>query len=180
MVEYRKGETGVQIPSRSPRVFQKADGFWYFMTRENTEVGPFSTDEIASTGVQDYAGFSQDVDRVYLDDTSFPVGDGLADLLPAHTVVVMGDEPVSGERTLDTEETAAERRARFYSSRIFLREGDWYFFTREGRDIGPFKTRDDTEEALAKYVGFAADLDRVINEAVQEENNLDDKSGDLF
>ena len=164
MVEVRKGETGVNIPNRSPRVFQKADGFWYFLTREKTEVGPFATDEAASAGVADYAGFSQDADRVYLDDLDVPVGDGLVELLSrqANDEIVSNNDDLPGERILDSEETADQRKARLYSSRIFLREGSWYFFTREGRDIGPFVSRDAAEAGIVKYVEFAGDLDRVI------------------
>ena len=170
MTEHRKGEQGIEIPRRSPRVFQKADGFWYFMTREKTEVGPYPTDEAATDGVNDYAGFSQDVDRVYLEDIGTPVGESLDDLAALQRQDAPVDiESLPGERMVDTQETAAERRARLFSSRLFFRDGGWYFFTREGRDVGPFPVREEAELAIEKYVGFASDLDRVIRDAYEED-----------
>lgn len=169
-MKYRKGETGIDIPGRNPRVFQKSDGYWYFLTRERTEVGPFPSDEAASMGVNDYAGFSQDADRVYLDDLDEPVGDGLAELLPGSlSPEGAASSCLPGERIFDNGETEAQRQARQFSSRVFSRDDVWYFFTREGRDSGPFATRAEAEEAVARYVGFAGDLDRVIDEALKEE-----------
>lgn len=57
----RKGEEG-PLPQRRSRTFFKGDG-WYFMTREHIDVGPFSSQELAEIGVQDYAGFSMDADQ---------------------------------------------------------------------------------------------------------------------
>lgn len=59
----RKGEAGAP-PERRSRTFYRGDG-WYFMTREHIDVGPFATQELAEAGVQDYAGFSQDLDRLH-------------------------------------------------------------------------------------------------------------------
>jgi hypothetical protein len=169
MVGHRTGETGMPIPARHPRVFQKTDGFWYFLTREKTEVGPFPTDEAAAVGVEDYAGFSQDVDRVYLDDVDMPVGDGLAELLSRHSDAVSPIiDNISGERLSDTAEAVTQRQSRLFSSRVFFRDNTWFFFTREGRDIGPFESRDVAEKALVKYVDFAGDLDRVIHDAYRD------------
>jgi hypothetical protein len=61
----RKGEQG-PLPQRRSRTFFKGDG-WYFMTREHIDVGPFSSQELAEIGVQDYAGFSMDADRAHAD-----------------------------------------------------------------------------------------------------------------
>lgn len=58
----RRGEDG-PLPQRRSRTFYRGDG-WYFMTREHIDVGPFATQELAEIGVQDYAGFSMDADRV--------------------------------------------------------------------------------------------------------------------
>ena len=58
----RQGEDG-PLPERRSRTFYKGDG-WYFMTREHIDVGPFSSQELAEIGVQDYAGFSMDAERV--------------------------------------------------------------------------------------------------------------------
>lgn len=181
MVEFRKGEAGVEVPRRSPRVFQKSDGFWYFLTREKTEVGPFPSDEAASMGVDGYAGFSQDADRVYLDDMDTPVGDGLEELLPDNPAPEAAKEEIlPGERISDTGETEMQRRSRLFSSRVFLREAAWYFFTREGRDIGPFASRAEAEESVARYVGFAGDLDRVIDEALRQESAQDPSPDSLL
>lgn len=61
----REGEDG-PLPLRRSRTFYKGDG-WYFMTREHVDVGPFSTQELAEIGVQDYAGFSMDADNMHPD-----------------------------------------------------------------------------------------------------------------
>ena len=37
------------------------------MTRERVDVGPFASQELAEIGVQDYAGFSMDADRIIPD-----------------------------------------------------------------------------------------------------------------
>jgi hypothetical protein len=168
MVGHRTGETGMPIPARHPRVFQKTDGFWYFLTREKTEVGPFPTDEAAAVGVDDYAGFSQDADRVYLDDVDMPVGDGLDELLSRYSdAVAPVIENIAGERLSDTA-AVTQRQSRLFSSRVFFRDNTWFFFTREGRDIGPFESREVAEKALIKYVDFAGDLDRVIHDAYRD------------
>lgn len=69
----RRGENG-SPPERRSRTFFSGDG-WYFMTREHIDVGPFDTQELAEIGVQDYIGFSLDVDH-----------------LPAEPVIPMPDE----------------------------------------------------------------------------------------
>jgi hypothetical protein len=59
----RQGEDG-SLPQRRSRTFFKGDG-WYFMTREHVDVGPFASQELAEIGVQDYAGFSMDADKIH-------------------------------------------------------------------------------------------------------------------
>jgi len=61
----RRGENGAP-PERRSRTFFSGDG-WYFMTREHIDVGPFDTQELAEIGVQDYIGFSMDVDHLPAD-----------------------------------------------------------------------------------------------------------------
>lgn len=61
----RQGEGG-PAPARSSRTFLKADG-WYFKTREQVDIGPFATQDLAEAGVRDYAGFSMDADRIKAD-----------------------------------------------------------------------------------------------------------------
>ena len=38
------------------------------------------------------------------------------------------------------------------SDRIFSQSGLWYFRTREGNDVGPFRYRDEAELMLTKFV----------------------------
>lgn len=38
------------------------------------------------------------------------------------------------------------------TDRIFSRTGLWYFNTREGNDVGPFRYRDEAELMLTKFV----------------------------
>lgn len=45
------------------------------------------------------------------------------------------------------------KAADFYrSDRLFSRSGLWYFRTREGSDVGPFRYRDEAELMLTKFV----------------------------
>jgi hypothetical protein len=44
-------------------------------------------------------------------------------------------------------------KAEFKSSdRVFSRADLWYFHTREGKDVGPFRYRDEAELMLTKFV----------------------------
>lgn len=38
------------------------------------------------------------------------------------------------------------------SDRMFSENGLWYFHTREGRDIGPFRYRHEAESMLERYI----------------------------
>ncbi|ALO46089.1 DUF6316 family protein [Pseudohongiella spirulinae] len=38
------------------------------------------------------------------------------------------------------------------SDRLFNQSGLWYFKTREGRDVGPFRYRDEAELMLTRFV----------------------------
>lgn len=61
----RAGEAG-PAPQRRSRTFLKEDG-WYFMTRERVDIGPFASQELAESGVQDYVGFAVDAATVDAD-----------------------------------------------------------------------------------------------------------------
>lgn len=53
-------------PDRSDRVFQKG-AFWYFHTRENVQIGPFESHDLALKGANDYVGFAMDASPDRLD-----------------------------------------------------------------------------------------------------------------
>lgn len=53
----RQGENG-QPPPRSARIFNM-ENYWYFATREGTDIGPFDSREEASSGLQDFLQFIQ-------------------------------------------------------------------------------------------------------------------------
>lgn len=40
----------------------------------------------------------------------------------------------------------------FRSGRVFCVDNDWYYSTREGKDIGPFSTKAEAEVALALFL----------------------------
>lgn len=43
--------------------------------------------------------------------------------------------------------------AEFYrSDRIFTLQGLWYFRTQEGKDVGPFRYRDEAELMLSRFI----------------------------
>jgi hypothetical protein len=50
-------------------------------------------------------------------------------------------------RLTDTHNNIPER-----SERLFTRSGMWYFRTREGKDVGPFRYRDEAELMLTRFV----------------------------
>ena len=81
----RKGENSAP-PERRSRTFFSGDG-WYFMTRERVDVCPFDTQELAEIGVQDYIGFSQDVDH-----------------MPAEPMLSAPDESEESEESLEQDE----------------------------------------------------------------------------
>lgn len=64
----RGGEDG-NLPSRTPRVFQK-EAFWYFHTREDVQIGPFDSEALAIKGAGDYVGFAVDADPEMLNKLS--------------------------------------------------------------------------------------------------------------
>lgn len=49
---------------------------------------------------------------------------------------------------------ATDRRSADYvrSDRLFHQSGLWYFRTREGKDVGPFRYRDEAELMLTRFV----------------------------
>ena len=46
----------------------------------------------------------------------------------------------------------SEDKVPFRSNRIHNINGQWYFLTREGQNIGPFATKDDAEAGLARFM----------------------------
>jgi hypothetical protein len=63
----RQGEEAEgKATDRSDRVFQKGT-FWYFHTRENVQIGPFESHELALKGANDYVGFAMDATPDLLD-----------------------------------------------------------------------------------------------------------------
>jgi len=40
----------------------------------------------------------------------------------------------------------------FKTDRTFLVNGQWYFSTREGNDLGPFESKQDAENEIALYI----------------------------
>ena len=39
-----------------------------------------------------------------------------------------------------------------HAARLFTRTGMWYFRTREGKDVGPFRYKDEAELMLTRFV----------------------------
>lgn len=154
--QLRRNEEALQVQRRQSRTFEKADG-WYFITREGVDVGPFPNELLAKEGVENYAGFSMDADRVYMDsvdvvpDESDPQeDDGDVVVPPAHHEPVYQGEVFDRRRG---DEMPAEMR----SGRVFEGKGGWYFATREGGNIGPFPSITAAEAGVVYYVSFSLD-----------------------
>ena len=54
--------------------------------------------------------------------------------------------------------TDERERTVFRTDRFFMSDGTWFFTTREGGNLGPFKSHEAAEEALVQYL-----LDRGIS-----------------
>lgn len=157
----REGESG-PVPERASRTFMKEDG-WYFMTREQVDVGPFASQDLAEKGVEDYAGFSMDSERVYFDSLDID-----APAVPDESEPHDEGEPV-GRAALDElvcevfdRRRGEEAPAPVRTSRLFSNHEGWWFATREGANIGPFPDREPAEKALVDFVMFAADVAKVV------------------
>ncbi|MDH5191126.1 MAG: DUF6316 family protein [Gammaproteobacteria bacterium] len=55
-----------------------------------------------------------------------------------------------------------EGHSPFRSARVFNVGTEWYFATREGKDVGPFESKDDAEAELALYLRKIAMSDQEI------------------
>ena len=53
--------------------------------------------------------------------------------------------------------TDTEEKTYFRSDRLFCSNGQWFFATRDG-EHGPYRSRDQVEAALARFVGEKVDL----------------------
>jgi hypothetical protein len=153
--QLRRDEAALQVERRKSRTFAKPDG-WYFITREGVDVGPFPTESLAQEGVENYAGFSMDADRVYIDsmdvvpDESETETQDDLDVPPAHHEPVYQGEVFDRRRG---DEAPAESR----SGRVFEGKGGWYFSTREGGNVGPFPSVAAAEAGVVYYVSFSLD-----------------------
>ncbi len=54
----------------------------------------------------------------------------------------------------------------FRSDRFFSVENNWYFTTREKRDVGPFPNRDDAAQGLSLFIDCRKDPNNDIDHAV--------------
>jgi len=67
------------------------------------------------------------------------------------------------EVTVDNETRRGEASPHpFRSTRFFNSNGEWYFSTREGQDVGPFPDREETEASLLEYLRRLATMDQRI------------------
>lgn len=48
--------------------------------------------------------------------------------------------------------TGEDQKTRFRTERIILIDQNYFFSTREGAEIGPFKSKPEAELALARYI----------------------------
>ncbi|OFE11824.1 hypothetical protein PHACT_00565 [Pseudohongiella acticola] len=55
-------------------------------------------------------------------------------------------------RTTDTRLTDASMHSHERSDRLFSLSGLWYFRTREGKDVGPFRYRCEAESMLSRFI----------------------------
>lgn len=53
-----------------------------------------------------------------------------------------------------------------HSNRLFTRTGMWYFRTREGKDVGPFRYKDEAELMLTRFVQELQQLELVRQQAL--------------
>lgn len=147
---------GEQVTAaRNPRVSQAADG-WYFSTREGVAIGPFTTEELAVRGVEDYVAFAAEEARCYLLDESLFVPDesGLGE--------EADEQGENSETVLElfdrrrTDKIAAQTR----SHRVIERDGQFFFGVRGGGEIGPYANREQAEEGVMDFVSYTLQVER--------------------
>lgn len=56
-LQNRRNETDTVIPERKKRIFKKEDGYFYYLTREGFDMGPFDNEELAITSINEYINF---------------------------------------------------------------------------------------------------------------------------
>mgnify|MGYP000374416184 CR=1 FL=1 len=61
MDPHRNGEKG-DIPIRNQRYFQK-DNYWYYITREGVDIGPFDTLPEAEVGAREFIEYICNAER---------------------------------------------------------------------------------------------------------------------
>lgn len=61
-------------------------------------------------------------------------------------------------RRNDARLTDAGVRSHQRSDRLFSQSGLWYFRTREGKDVGPFRYRCEAEAMLGRFIGETSRL----------------------
>ena len=56
----------------------------------------------------------------------------------------------------------------FRSDRFFTADSQWYFTTRESRDVGPFETREAAEHGLTIFIECICEHQATINHAISK------------
>jgi len=140
----RRGESVNGSFPRNLRFFSEDNG-WYFRTRERTAVGPYLSREEAEAAA-----------RVFVDHTQSDDDETLDLMIDLHLASLRIDFDESRQSNLLRRgewEIPAER-----SNRIINKSDRWYFFTREGRLVGPYDCEESAKEWVDVFRNFARNI----------------------
>ena len=136
----RHGET--DVPSQRSNRFLACSNSWYYRTREYDRIGPYASRTEAESAAATY------VSHAIEDDTE--------------TLHVMVDLHLASLKmqAADSIELSALRRGEWEvpserTSRICQKRNRWYFFTREGRLVGPYESEESAKESARLFRDFA-------------------------
>jgi len=132
------------------RFFADPDG-WYVGTAEGFHVGPFANEEQA-------AGHSRELTArlLHCRDTTEMVRAVrwfVHEQTRRHGRQVKNGKPAPTGDADESHARAGEKpRLRFRTDRLFAVSDGWYFTTREGLDVGPYRNREEAQAGAARLL----------------------------
>jgi hypothetical protein len=82
-------------------------------------------------------------------------------------------EPKPAQHNYNDVRAGEEDKHWFRSDRFFLVGNEWYFTTRENRDVGPFGTREEAAHGLALFIECMEKQHACVNHAISVATNGD-------
>ena len=136
-----KGRTGDALapPYRTNRFVQDG-GSWYYRTRENKSVGPYNDRTKAEKSARAFAELAKSLNSNNLDE-----------LISSHLDGLVAQHAQHSDQSLRAGEWEVPE---YRSARFYQRNGQWYFHTREGQPVGPYKNYQEAESSAKLFTDF--------------------------